>query len=285
MAPPGITPNTNIPAEPGKSRVLALLRAYPFILPWAVCCLTLNLGYLSVFAISDPKFSAALIINSLVNTTAAFLVGVAFARLLQTMLFRLPPAFQLAGHVLLAPVYSITWYVTVITAMGWAAGSIFTGAAIAPFQGPAFPWQIFQGIALYFAIAPLAYLSRYGPGALNPAEQDSAAAAPDAPAMLVRDGDTLMRFEPDQIVQIRAQDDYSEIVELTTRRLVRSSLTHLEAQLPAGFVRIHRSTIVNSRRIVRTEPAGNGRMTVHLENGDSVDASRAGAKALRQLVL
>ncbi|WP_176472961.1 LytTR family DNA-binding domain-containing protein [Sphingomonas lenta] len=48
---------------------------------------------------------------------------------------------------------------------------------------------------------------------------------------------------------------------------------------------MHRSAIVNLDRVVRAEPAGGGRLLLHMEAGGVVQASRAGAKLVREQLL
>ena len=64
------------------------------------------------------------------------------------------------------------------------------------------------------------------------------------------------------------------------------SLAELEARLdPATFVRVHRSAIINLRRLAKAEPAGAGRLVAHVTSGDVVQVSRSGAQTLRQLIV
>lgn len=85
---------------------------------------------------------------------------------------------------------------------------------------------------------------------------------------------------------MRGAQDYAEVTLADgSSRLVRLSLAELEAKLPHDmFIRVHRSTIINLAYLVRAEPAGSGRMILHLPGGP-VDASRSGAQLLRQRVL
>ena len=50
---------------------------------------------------------------------------------------------------------------------------------------------------------------------------------------------------------------------------------------PAVFVRIHRSRIVNLDHVDRAEPAGGGRLLLHMDNGEVVSTSRGGAQELK----
>ena len=67
--------------------------------------------------------------------------------------------------------------------------------------------------------------------------------------------------------------------------MLRARLVELEDALGQGFLRVHRSTIVNIEKAERVEPSGGGRLPVHLGNGSAVTASRAGAKAIRERAL
>lgn len=70
-----------------------------------------------------------------------------------------------------------------------------------------------------------------------------------------------------QIAYISAEGDYSEVVTVSgDRSLVLCSLKQWEERLPAGlFVRMHRSTIVNLKRIVKVVPTANNAYQVVVE--------------------
>jgi len=88
------------------------------------------------------------------------------------------------------------------------------------------------------------------------------------------------------IVSITGADDYAEVATLHGKHLVRLTLAEFEKALDgARFIRVHRSRIVNVDRVSRAEPAGGGRMLLHMENGEMISTSRAGARLLRDRVL
>lgn len=63
---------------------------------------------------------------------------------------------------------------------------------------------------------------------------------------------------------------------------LRSTMAAIEARLdPAAFVRIHRSYLVNLRRIVSIEPLDGGEARVHLGEGMGLPCSRRHLPALR----
>jgi DNA-binding LytR/AlgR family response regulator len=50
-------------------------------------------------------------------------------------------------------------------------------------------------------------------------------------------------------------------------------------------VRVHRSAIINLRRLAKAEPAWAGRLLAHMTNGETIPISRSGAQALKQLIV
>jgi DNA-binding LytR/AlgR family response regulator len=102
----------------------------------------------------------------------------------------------------------------------------------------------------------------------------------------VRIGEELRPLDIDTVVSIGGADDYAEVRTLGSKHLVRVTLAEFAKSLdPAKYVRVHRSWIVNTHRIARAEPAGGGRLLLHMETGQTISTSRDGAKLLRNRVL
>ncbi|HET7316321.1 MAG TPA: LytTR family DNA-binding domain-containing protein, partial [Sphingomicrobium sp.] len=102
----------------------------------------------------------------------------------------------------------------------------------------------------------------------------------------IRTGDEMQPIDVGSIISIRGADDYAEVSTLGGTHLVRMTLTEFEQSLdPQRFIRVHRSRIVNVERVVRAEPAGGGRLLLHMQNGEAIPASRAGSRLLRDRVL
>jgi DNA-binding LytR/AlgR family response regulator len=113
-------------------------------------------------------------------------------------------------------------------------------------------------------------------------------ARPDAglSRYFVRIGDELRPLDIDTVVSIGGADDYAEVRTLAGKHLVRVTLADFAQSLdPAKYVRVHRSWIVNTHRIARAEPAGGGRLLLHMETGQTISTSRDGARRLRDRVL
>jgi DNA-binding LytR/AlgR family response regulator len=93
----------------------------------------------------------------------------------------------------------------------------------------------------------------------------------DAPALVrtfdIRDGGKLTRVRLEEILAIASAGNYVEFVMRDGRRLLmRSPLSALELELAArGFVRTHRSWLVNAEKVTALKPEGSGDYAVELQ--------------------
>ena len=88
-----------------------------------------------------------------------------------------------------------------------------------------------------------------------------------APAWFdIRDGARLLRAPMGEILAVRSAGNYAEFLLSDGRRpLMRTSLGGLEQKLaPLGFVRTHRSWLVNSAKVTGLRPEGSGDYAVEL---------------------
>lgn len=99
-----------------------------------------------------------------------------------------------------------------------------------------------------------------------------------------RQGEVL--FIPvDQVVYARGAGCRSELVLLDGRVVPHEKLLdRLEAVLPSHFERIHKSYLVDTRRIARLIAREGSRYAVRLENGEELPVGRTRVQALRQRV-
>jgi hypothetical protein len=100
----------------------------------------------------------------------------------------------------------------------------------------------------------------------------------------IRDGSKLTRVRLSQILAITAAGNYVEFaLEDGRKLLMRSSLSGVESDLsPRGFVRTHRSWLVNTARVTELSPDGSGDYTVTL-NAMKAPLSRRFPEALAKL--
>lgn len=304
----------DVPTRIGRRSAEALAAGIAFVAYLSVFALTRNGGWGNHLVATArnvvPLALLALAVRSMVERHVA---GRGFVR-------------QAMSHLVLATLFTLGWYWLLTVAGGVLHGESALRFTVAPFLlGQAFEWQLFQGLAVYTAVAALSHLGARPavPAVSMPAPQgfappdftpptdpapavelaspmdpaspidpassiDAAAAARDGglTRYFVRVGEDIVPVDVADIVSIAGADDYAQVTTATGSHLARMTLAEFEAVLnPACFLRVHRSRIVNTRCILRAEPAGSGRLLLHMSAGEPVPSSRAGAKLLRDRVL
>lgn len=242
-------------------------------------------AYLLIFATTRDVGPGRLAVLTARNTVSLALVAGLARLVLLRFVEPLPAGKRVVPHAAAAICFTILWYWVLTVVGGLFDGESATSFSVRPFLlGPVAEWQLFQGLLAYAVVAMLAHgEARACERAIRKAEPDAPTAATVPTRMLVRVGDEIVAMEPGEIVSIIGADDYAELTTTTARHLVRTSLAEFEGMLPSGrFLRVHRSAIVNLDRLVRAEPAGGGRLSLHMGAGPVVQASRAGARALRE---
>ena len=99
--------------------------------------------------------------------------------------------------------------------------------------------------------------------------------------LFVRERGRVTPIRVDDIVRFEGCDDYVWIYTTGRPLLAALRLHELERQLPAGFVRVHRSHIINLAMVDRFVTAENTRCSVVLRDGTRVAVSRDRARWLR----
>lgn len=101
--------------------------------------------------------------------------------------------------------------------------------------------------------------------------------------IFVRDRRGLIPLATDEIVWLKADDDYTVIYTGNKTFLVGTNLKDFAAKLnPAKFLRVHRSAVVNLDCIPRIEEDAR-RLILYMNNGNEVPAARAGSQILKKL--
>ncbi|HTT99037.1 MAG TPA: LytTR family DNA-binding domain-containing protein [Rhizomicrobium sp.] len=100
----------------------------------------------------------------------------------------------------------------------------------------------------------------------------------------IRDGAKLTRVSLSDILAVASAGNYVEFVLRDGRRLLmRSPLSGVESELaPRGFLRTHRSWLINASKMTALKPEGSGDYTVELESLN-VPLSRRFPDALAKL--
>lgn len=98
----------------------------------------------------------------------------------------------------------------------------------------------------------------------------------------VKDGSRIHILDVEEIQYIEACGDYVTLFTVSGQYLKEQTMKYFAQQLaPCGFVRIHRSYLVNTRQIARIELFGKETYQVKLKNGSVLRASTAGYKLLK----
>jgi two-component system LytT family response regulator len=104
--------------------------------------------------------------------------------------------------------------------------------------------------------------------------------------IFVRDGSRIVPISLASLERAQGADDYVTIFTTTKQYLVSIRLSDLEQHLEsAGFLRIHRSHLINLKFVVSIEPYDAARVLVVMKSGTRVVASRTGSTRLRDLAL
>jgi len=103
--------------------------------------------------------------------------------------------------------------------------------------------------------------------------------------LVIRAGGKVMFVKPGDIDWIEADGKLAQVHVGREIRAVRIPLKQLEERLaPHGFVRVHRSAIVNVDRIRELEPWFHGEYVVILKDGTKLTSSAAHSQALHRIV-
>jgi two-component system LytT family response regulator len=103
--------------------------------------------------------------------------------------------------------------------------------------------------------------------------------------IFVRDGNRILPVPLASLERIQGADDYATICTAAKEYLVSIRLSDLEAHLGTGFLRIHRSHLINLEYVASIEPYDSARLEVVMKSGARIIASRTGSKRLRDLAL
>ena len=251
----------------------------------------LLLAYTLVFYVTRDQTLTGAARRALVSVVPAAALSVLTFSTISRALLPRPPLVQAVLHLALAPTFALAWYVAIMVIYGMQQGWLISGFETRAFSPIALVWQLFQGVTVYAVVASFCYAARFAEEVRRLRDElDALSARPTPPPvaeqLLLRREGEVVPVPLREVVRVSGAGDYAEVVTRTGSHLASATLSALEAQLPPDrFVRVHRSHILALGAVTGAEPAGNGRMTIHLVAGDSVTASRAGARAFRACTL
>lgn len=111
-------------------------------------------------------------------------------------------------------------------------------------------------------------------------EQESVREAIDR--ISVKDGSRIHIVHLEELYCIQASGDYAILCTDGGQYVKEQTMKFFETNLPLTFVRIHRSSIVNTEYIQRVELFGKETYQVRLKNGQTLRASNTGYKLLKE---
>lgn len=107
-------------------------------------------------------------------------------------------------------------------------------------------------------------------------------ASSSARCLMVKDKGRMLILRPNEIDWVEADGDYVRLHVGQEGYFIRTTITNMEERLaPTGFVRIHRSRLVNIDRIKEIHPFFQGESVVVLKTGLRLGASQGGLKQLQ----
>ena len=103
--------------------------------------------------------------------------------------------------------------------------------------------------------------------------------------ILVKDGARTLRLEPGELIAVRAAGNYVEHLLADGRAVLeRATMAEAQARLePLGFLRTHRSWLVNPAAVKAIAREGSGDRSLTLTGGITAPVSRRYAEALAKL--
>ena len=113
-----------------------------------------------------------------------------------------------------------------------------------------------------------ALLQEMDPERSNPASTASS-------RFVIKSGGRIRFVDSEAIHYVEAAGDYVRLHTDENVHLLRETMSEMEKRLPDAFLRIHRSTIVDTERIAELQPYGNSEFIVVLESGETLKLSRS----------
>jgi two-component system LytT family response regulator len=102
---------------------------------------------------------------------------------------------------------------------------------------------------------------------------------------VLRAGGRVIFLDFDEIEWVEASANYVKLSVGKQSYLMREGIGHISKRLdPAQFVRIHRSTVVNVKKIKELQPVNRGEYIVVLNSGKELSCSRGYRAGLQQLI-
>ncbi|PLX14883.1 MAG: DNA-binding response regulator [Salinivirgaceae bacterium] len=100
--------------------------------------------------------------------------------------------------------------------------------------------------------------------------------------VVVTNGGKIEILMPEDIFMIEAQDDYVMIYTEKEQYLKKKTMAFYEEHLDNSFMRVHRSHIINTQKVVNIELYGKQQYQIKLKNNLDVKTSKSGYKKIKE---
>lgn len=105
-----------------------------------------------------------------------------------------------------------------------------------------------------------------------------------SPRIAIKAKGRILFIDPCAVIAVQAEGNYVLLQREGSSYLLRESITDMAAKLePFGFVRIHRSVLVNSAFVEEIQPCPTGEYDLRVKGGKQFTVTRTYKKNLRSL--
>lgn len=107
---------------------------------------------------------------------------------------------------------------------------------------------------------------------------------PRHPMMAIKDKGRILFINPGDVVAVQAEGNYVSLQRESDSYLLRESISRVAEKLkPYGFIRIHRSALVNTTFVVEIKPYSTGKCGLRVKGGKEYAVTSAYKKNLKPL--
>jgi two-component system, LytTR family, response regulator len=107
---------------------------------------------------------------------------------------------------------------------------------------------------------------------------------PGRPVIAIKAKGRILLINPGDVVAVHAEGNYVSLQRESDSYLLRESISRVEEKLkPYGFIRIHRSWLVNTTFVIEIKPCSTGICFLRVKGGREYAVTRAYKKNLKPL--
>lgn len=249
---------------------------------YAILCALIGICYATTFGLTIKQDIIIAIVDTIVSASLLFILSIALWNIFE---YNIPHSINIYQSVSLHVLYAA---ISIIVFIGIESAILYVIFPLSfAYFAHTLPARLFS-LALLYNIYRLYYSinkddSEEEPENMldNPIQETNAKECPIIDKITVKIGQKIKVIPIDDLIYLKADDDYVSIVTAEGHWLKNETMKEYEACLPQNkFARVHRSYIVNINKITKIERYGQ-KQSLHLTNGESLRISSNGYKILR----